>query len=403
MPARSPMIAAATLLVAGAVASFALGCSSTPAPDPTKTPRPTFTATAVATAVASTVTPTPTRTATPTPVPPTPTPTPNPNLNPLTGLAITNTASLQLRPLEVVVNNSPVARPQYGLSKADIIFEYVMDGWSVTRFTAIYLGQEAERIGPVRSARLINLHLAPMFDAALVASGASADVRWLLRNKAGFPYLDIDLDDGSNTAYSTSIGTHWETRLQTSTASLRRWLQKESLDRPFTGKPFIFSTQVSTATVTSAAGMVHIPYPQSSIVDWSYDSARSLYLRSVQSEPHIDASTGAQITAANVVVLFASHDSTDIVEDTLGNTAIQIGLTGPGKCLVMRDGVVAEGTWTWDAPLEAATIATGDTVVVPKSAGDSVQLLGANGSPIMLKPGVTWVQVVPTSYKVVVK
>ena len=224
---------AAVLVMACAIASFACGCSATPVPEPSKTPRPTFTATAVV----PTSTPTPASTATPSPVPPTPTPTPNPNLNPLTGLAVTNTAFLQQRPLEVVVNNSPVARPQYGLSKADVVFEYVMDGWSVTRFTAIYLGQEAERIGPVRSARLINLHLAPMFDAALVASGASVDLRWLLKNKGGFPYLDIDLDDGSNTAYSTSIGTYYESRLQTSTASLRRWLQKENLDRPARPSP----------------------------------------------------------------------------------------------------------------------------------------------------------------------
>ena len=148
---------------------------------------------------------------------------------------------------------------------------------------------------------------------------------------------------------------------------------------------------------------MHIPYPQSSTVDWTYDSASNLYLRAVQSEPHLDAGSGAQITAANVVVFFAPHGSTSIVEDTLGNTAIEIGLTGPGKCLVLRDGVVAQGTWKWDAPLEAATIATGDTVIVPKSAGTPVQLLAADGSPIMLKPGVTWVQVVPIDYKVEVK
>lgn len=400
MPARSPMIAAAVLLVTGAVASFAFGCNATPVPEPSKTPRPTFTATAVV----PTSTPTPASTATPTPVPPTPTPTPNPNLNPLTGLAVTNTAFLQRRPLEVVVNNMPVARPQYGLSKADIVFEYMMDGWWVTRFTAIYLGQEAERIGPVRSARLINLHLAPMFDAALVATGGSDEVRWLLRNKGGFPYLDIDLDDGSNTLYSTSIGTFWETRLQTSTASLRRWLQKENLDRPVTVKPFVFSTQVTTSTATSPARAVHIPYPQESRLDWTYDSVSKLYLRAVQSEPHLDAGSGSQIAAANVVVFFAPHETTSIVEDTVyGSTAIKIGLTGPGKCLVLRDGVVAEGTWKWDAPLEAATIATGDTVVIPKSSSTPVQLLAADGSTIMLKPGVTWVQVVPNDYKVEVK
>jgi hypothetical protein len=137
-------------------------------------------------------------------------------------------------------------------------------------------------------------------------------------------------------------------------------------------------------------------------VDWTYDSASALYLRSVQGERHVDASSGSQIAAANVVILYAAHEPTNIVEDVVGSTAIKIGLTGPGKCVVLRDGMAAEGAWKWDAPLEAATIATGDTVVIPKSNSTPVQLLGSNGSPIVLKPGITWVQVVPTDYKVLV-
>ena len=79
--------------------------------------------------------------------------------NPLTGLPGDPTR-LTKRPVAVVVNNRPVARTQYGLSAADVVYEYVMDGWYVTRFTAIYYGNEVERIGPVRSARLINEQIA---------------------------------------------------------------------------------------------------------------------------------------------------------------------------------------------------------------------------------------------------
>ena len=77
------------------------------------------------------------------------------------------------------------------------------------------------------------------------------------------------------------------------------------------------------------------------------------------------APSGAQLAASNVVVLYASHGKTDIVEDTLGNTAIQIGLAGERECLLLRDGQAWQGTWRWQAPLEAATIGTGDTVIVP--------------------------------------
>lgn len=373
------------------------GCSpASPTTVPTLTPRPTFTASpAVPTA-------TPAATATATPVPPTATPTPNPNINPFTGLVVTDTETLKHRPLQVVVNNMPVARPQYGLAQADLVLEYLMDGWAVTRFTALYLGQEPSRIGPVRSARLINLHIAPLFDAALVASGASVDVRWLLRNKGEFPYLDIDLDDSSNTNYSTSIGTYWETRMQTSIAGLRKWLDRIREDRATTAKPLAFSEAAPQTTSISGA-TVHIPYPSSSTVDWLYDSASAKYLRSVSGEKHADGATGSQLSADNVVIVYASHGKTSIVEDTLGNTAIQIGLTGDLDCILLRDGRAWEGTWRWETGLGAATIGTGDTVVVPTRSEKPLRLVAKDGSDLTLKPGSTWFQVVPTDYEVVVK
>ena len=386
------------LTVVAALLAACSGAPLTPTVAPTKTPLPTFTPVPPS----PTETPTPVATSTPTPVPPTPTATPIPNVNPLTGLSLGQASRLQRRPLQVVVNNSPVARPQYGLAEADIVWEYVMDGWAVTRFTAIYLSQEVERIGPVRSARLINLNLGPMFDAALVASGASVDVRWLLRNKGNFPYFDIDLDDPGNNVYSISLGTYWETRLQTSTQGLRQWLQKSGLEQPVDLKPFDFSVTVPI-TGSAPGTSLHIPYPESSVVDWAFDAGSAAYLRSAMGEAHVDGATGKQLTAANVVVLYAPHGKTAIVEDSLGNTAIQINLAGEGKALVLRDGQSWEGKWRWDAPVDAATIGTGDTVAVPRQTGKLPQFVTADGQPIPLKPGATWFQVVPDDYKVGVK
>jgi hypothetical protein len=311
-------------------------------------------------------------------------------------------AILQRRPLQVCINNMPVSRPPYGLAQADIVYEYVMDGWAVTRFTAMYLGQEADRIGPVRSARLINLHLGPMYDGALVASGASIDVRWLLRNKGKSPYLDIDLDDGANTAYSTSIGTYWETRLQTSTAALRRWLQKTGQEKPVAVKPLTFSMEIPSSP-SSAGKSLHVPYPSSSIADWAYDASASHYLRSAEGEPHTDGASGKQLDADNVVVIYATHGKTSIIEDSLGDTSIQIGLAGEGRCLLLREGKAWECTWKWDAPLAAATIATGDTIIVPGPTDAPLVLTGADGKALALKPGRTWFEVVPTDYKVTFK
>ena len=96
-------------------------------------------------------------------------------INPLTGLSIT--PALQARvPVAIKVANYPrVARPQSGLSLADLVFEHYTEG-GTTRFTAVFYGNDAPRVGPIRSARLIDTVIPEMFKGALVASGSSTGV-----------------------------------------------------------------------------------------------------------------------------------------------------------------------------------------------------------------------------------
>ncbi|MDE8721632.1 DUF3048 domain-containing protein, partial [Alistipes putredinis] len=79
------------------------------------------------------------------------------NIYPLTGLEADG--NVQQRPLAVVVNNHPKARPQSGLSKADIVIEALSEG-PITRFLAIYQSEMPEAAGPVRSAREYFIDLA---------------------------------------------------------------------------------------------------------------------------------------------------------------------------------------------------------------------------------------------------
>lgn len=315
--------------------------------------------------------------------PPLPPPPPgNPgSTNPLTGLP-GDPARLARRPIAVVVNNSPAARPQYGLSAADVVYEYLMDGWYVTRFTAIFYGNEAEQIGPVRSARLINEQMTPQYQAALVASGASDKVRYILKYTVHFPYLDIDLDDPCNCTYCFSIGTYWETRLRTSTALLHKWLSGIGQERAPNLNAWPRSENLPDGT---PASQIHIPYPSNSVVDWRYDGARGRYLRSVCGTAHVDATTGQQLSAANVILLYAHHELTDMVEDALGTKGLRIELRGSGPVKVLRDGVVIEGAWRAEDPNQPP------------------HFFDASGREIPLKPGNTWVQVVPTNYNVTLR
>ena len=91
-----------------------------------------------------------------------------------------------------------------------------------------------------------------------------------------------------------------------------------------------------------------------------------------------------QISAANVIVYYAEHLPTDIVEDSNGATSIRILVNGEGRTQVFRDGVVVEGLWRTDGT-------------------QTPEFVFPNGAPIPLKRGNSWIEVVPTDYKVSVE
>jgi len=80
---------------------------------------------------------------------------------PLNGAMLTKTQKdkwLTRRPLGIMIENHKDARPQSGLSAADIIYEAVAEG-GVTRFLAMYYCKDASYVGPVRSARIYFVRL----------------------------------------------------------------------------------------------------------------------------------------------------------------------------------------------------------------------------------------------------
>jgi len=370
----------------GVVLALSACSSGSPPPAttvPTKTPRPTFTPGHPTMTALPTETPSPTIVL-PTPTfTPVPTPTRDPYVNPLTGLRVEDPSVLHRRVLHVRIGNDPIIRAddQEGLSAADVVYEDIMDGWALTRFTAVFLSEDPPRIRPLRSARLVSLELAPQYDAALVHTGASDPIRWRLSQS------DVcDLDEYFNSKpYSILQGYDWRGRFYTTSKRIHDYLREKGLETSGPTQGFVFSPEGSPPPDGSPATTIHIPYPKLCVVDWTYDPGTGTYLRAVQGEPHTDANTGKQIAAANVVIVYARHEATDIVEDSLGNTAINIVLTGEGKLQVCRDGVVIDGQWQRNERKELT------------------RFLDKDGNPIPLKPGKTWIQLVPVDYEVEIK
>ena len=363
----------------------------------------------------------PTTRPTPSPSPePTMTPNPNPlipnfgpfpplliperpaNINPLTGLE-TDPAMLNHRPILVRIGNDERVRTslwQAGMTSADLVFEELIDQigntYINTRMTAVFLSHAPQLVGPVRSGRLINLQLAPMLDGALANAGASDGVR-LIFSKT--PMVNLD-EYFNQPAYCYNLPHGYMGRLYTTVPRLQEWLTEKGWEKPVPLYGFQFSDTPPLGEPVDSIGIQDAPWPEWATVEWRYDPAAEKYLRFVTGAPHIDNSyavtakwgngascvaagseTRTQVTASNVVVLYADHERTNIVEDSNNATSVFINLVGQGDAAVFRDGVEVRGRWH------------------RQSVQEFFDFVDEAGKPIPLKPGVTWFEIVPLGYK----
>jgi hypothetical protein len=370
-PTTAPLLVMATPLPPSA--SPALALPSPTSRIPTLPPRWT-----------DTLTPPPTRTRTPTPTR-TSTPSPTPKIlpadvNPLTGETVSDPALLDHRPLAVkIANTRPCARPQSGLNEAAVVFEHYVEAW-ITRFTAIFYGSEvdAERIGPIRSARLIDIELPAIFDSMMVMSGESGGVKQRVR-ASDFAERVISADLGADCPPLCRVPRETVTcndtahTLYTNTADLREQAAKSGLDVRPTLSGWTFSSTPPKGG--RPAEVIQIDYLNAP-AQWTFDPATGNYLRRQDRLSQVDAITGERVSTTNIVFLFAHHLFSDIQESP-HFYSLEIQFWGQGRALVFRDGQVFEGMW-----------------LRPQRPG-LFRLVDASGKPMPLKPGRTWFEFVP--------
>jgi hypothetical protein len=367
--------------------------TSTPTVPPTNTPRPTATNTPTLTPTntpTNTPTPTPTNTFTPTPTS-TPTYTPSPtatvvgpieypdNFNPLTGLPYPDEAARDRRTLIVKVSNFPeIVRPQSGLDKADIVFEYEVEG-AVTRFAALYRSRGAEVVGSIRSARLIDLELVEIFQALLAYSGANDWIyNYILESewkwRALSPQLGVNCPPFCR---SGETDKPFEHTLFGNTYEMWAVAEERQVNQGMAARGLSFSLVPDTGG--SPVQDIFIDYwSERQDTRWQYNAEDGRYYRWNTGLPHVDAVTGKQLSADNVVILEAEHiDRPDILDSEISGVVIETVLWGTGTAWVFRDGLWFEGYW------------------VHQQGKSGIQLTYADGmTPIHLKPGQTWFNVV---------
>jgi len=311
------------------------------------------------------------------------------NICPLSGQPVDDPAQLERRPLAIKISNAPsVVRPQAGLDKADVVFEHLAEA-GLTRFTAVFLCKDAEKVGSVRSARLIDLEIPAMFKSLFAFSGASGGVK-LKINQSDFLDRVFSPDPGFNDPGFRRIpqeGKAFEHTLFTDTSTLWQLAAERGVNQRQNLEGWVFSAEPPSGG--TPAREVDIVYRANiSSAEYRYDEARQAYLRYMLGEPHIEELTGGQLAADNVIVLYANHVETDIIEDSTGPKpyySIEIQIWGQGPAQIFRNGQMYHVTWS------------------RLQRGDMIRFLDGEGNPFPLKPGQTWIQVVPLDQPVAVR
>ena len=304
-----------------------------------------------------------------------------PNHNPLTGERVDDVALLERRPLAIKISNAPPSfvRPQSGLNSADWVFEHTAEG-NITRFTLIVYGQDVDQVGPIRSARLIDVELPAMYDAALAFSGASVGVNQRLNASDFASHIIRSADPGY---FRTGEDKPFEHTLYGRPDIFRQGLEALGLNTaPNFNGLLTFASQPPPGG--QSGSRVAIDY-QWEVVEWRYDAAAGRYYRWAAGEPHLDGRTGEQVSAANVVVIAPFHveDGTiceEIRNDVCAHLSVQIQLWGSGTGLVMRDGQQYPVTWHRE------------------NRNDLLTFTDTDGNAFPLQIGNSWVQLVPTWY-----
>lgn len=292
-------------------------------------------------------------------------PTALPYEGPLNGIKLEKVADA--RPIVVMINNFAAARPQSGLTNADVIWEVLAEG-GITRLIAVFQSTSAisDTIGPVRSIRPYLIDIGDSYGAVLAHAGASNDGYAVLQRQDK-PYLDEISNAGSY--FWRSKERKAPHNLYSSLEKLREGAEKKKYSKDKQVPPYLFAEAGSTEVGVPASDITISFMLKKYNVGYKFDSGSGLYKRSIGDEPHIDLNNNEQLSGTNLVVLGANHKTLD------NEGRLAVDLSTGGSAILFQKGKAIEAEWV--------------------RAPDGMIRIVKNGQELPFVPGKTFFHIVP--------
>ncbi len=273
----------------------------------------------------------------------------------------------------IMFENTPMARPQTGISLADVVYEIAVESWQISRFIGIFSSTFPTKVGPVRSARFPFVRVAREWGIAFAHFGAG--------------------ESGLGNVIPLILSTPWPARFDGYTGVNGQFFSRDSarvaphnayfnsrdalvkIPKIEVANHFLFdkTTFYESKPITT----LKLGYSYDNNITYTYLSAEHRYARSINNSPMMDAYTNKQVKTTNIIIQHAPHHAVESV------AYIIVDFEGSGVAEYFIDGSYVKGIWK--KPIEAQPTKWYDD----------------KGQEMKFLPGNTWIQVVHPNIPIV--
>ncbi|MGM8364024.1 DUF3048 domain-containing protein [Virgibacillus sp. W0181] len=289
------------------------------------------------------------------------------NTYPFTG--IKTEVEVDERMVGVMVNNHPKARPQSGLSQADVVFEILAEG-NITRLLALFQSEKPEVVGPVRSAREYYFELAKDYGALYIYHGAAGFVDDMIANR-GIEHLNGAIYDNDGNLFKRESFRKAPHNSYLQFGAVDEVAESKGYEMTRTYEPMNFVDE-DTSIDGEAGAHATIKYSNSTFsnVEYEYNDENETYTRYNGQEKTVELNTEEPIELNNVFIIETYHE----VIDDAGRRAIDF--ESGGDAYLLQKGKMQQVKWE-----------NRDGRILPVKDGEVAGFV----------PGKTWINVVPSN------
>ena len=279
----------------------------------------------------------------------------------LTGLPDPTALTKRRSALTIKMDNTPEAHPQYGVNRADVVYEEIVEG-GITRLAAIFNSNLPTEVGPVRSVRRTDRAIVFPIGGIFAFSGGAqyaissietAPVKLIDQSNAGAAMFRVSTRPPPHNLFANAVLLSKEGGKVHPPPALFTYVPRKA---PPVGAP------VGSFTVNFLSGFA---------TSYQWDPKGRDWLRSIFGAPDVTA-TGVRVAPTNVIVMSVKYYGGVGVEGSYAQ------MVGSGPVEVFSDGRVQRGSW------------------FRRNIHLKTAYRSASGKVINLRPGQTWVELLAT-------